>query len=388
MREYILWVLLIAALIGGFILYVLVDKQKSKLEQTVNDLLTNMPGGVFQFKLDELFTIIDVDDKFLDIIGYSKKNLLDEVSESLAKIVFISDLDTFKVNIQKQVQNKDNINMSVRIIKRNGSLVWVSIKGHVYMHNEETFVRGVAIDISDIKEHPSSSFNHIFDNVTIGIFFVSSNNYSVKNFNPFALKSIGISDINETFIDKIIYEDDLEDFKNAIIRCASTNKNVKIMHRFKNNKNLWVETTLNGNAQIGFKYILATFVDVTPSKKLERLVIKKEKELSNFYDFSMVNVIIVDVVKNFMVTYCNEFNNNFFENKMSMNLFNDIVYKDDIDVVKNVIKTTVKDGSFRGFRFRVYDKNNNVTYISGRTELLNKTKSEITIKFVFFSDVT
>lgn len=388
MKEYILEFLLIATVISGLVLFFLIDKQKKKMEFAMRDLLENMPGGMFEFRLDENFTIISANERFFNIVGYTKQTLVDELGDSLSKMVFISDIDDFKFEVSKQAQKDKNINMSARMIKRDGTLVWVSFRGRVYKKNNESFVRGVAIDITNSKQHASGMFDHIFDSIEVGIFAVSSEDYKIKNLNPYAYRVMSLDRTKnlEVVLDDVIHKDDISDFKLAMKKGIEENKNIKVIHRFKGNNKIWVETILNNNAHIGAAYVLVTFIDITHSKKLEQMVIKKQKEINKFYDYSCANIIVVDAIKNFDIVKIENCSNIVLENKSNMNLFSDLVYEKDFDIVKNILRTVISDGIYRGFRFRIYKDDKEITYISGTAELTKKTTKEVSITFIFFLD--
>jgi len=385
-KEYILEILLTATVLGGIILYYIVDKQKKRIESAMEDLLLNMPGGIFEFKVDESFTIISSNDTFLEIIGYTKEGLFEEANDSLSKIVFIKDLGGFSLEIQNKIKENKSIDMSVRMIKRDGSLVWVAFRGRLYRKNMDICVKGIAIDITDTKCHASGSFDHIFENISIGIFSVSHRDFSVKNMNPYFYTVMGIETNKENIrIDDIVSEKDIDNFKLAMKKSVDENTNIKFIHRIKNNSRIWIETVFNSNAHIGESYVLVTFIDVTQTKKMEQIVLKTEKEMSNVLNCSDANVIIVDVHNNFGIIEIQNHCEQIVSKTSTMNLFKDLIYKDDIFAVKTIINRTINEKLYKNYKFRVYTTNKKVIYVTGIAKLFKKTDKETQIKFIFFT---
>ena len=63
----------------------------------------------------------------LDILGYTYDELLDATDDKMINIIYESDRDAVEKSIETQMKINDEYETEYRIVRRNGSLLWINI---------------------------------------------------------------------------------------------------------------------------------------------------------------------------------------------------------------------------------------------------------------------
>lgn len=106
-------------------------KVVAKMSQHSNaqlaELITKaLPGGVMGAYLEEGYPLYTINNKMLDILGYTYDELLDATDDKMINIIYESDRDAVEKSIETQMKINDEYETEYRIVRRNGSLLWIN----------------------------------------------------------------------------------------------------------------------------------------------------------------------------------------------------------------------------------------------------------------------
>lgn len=87
---------------------------------------TSLPGGIMGRYLEEGFPLYTINDKMLDILGYTYDELLAESGEKVANLIFEEDRERVKNWAYHQLKRNEQSEIEYRLISKGGHLVWVN----------------------------------------------------------------------------------------------------------------------------------------------------------------------------------------------------------------------------------------------------------------------
>ncbi|MFC5285011.1 PAS domain S-box protein [Pedobacter alpinus] len=126
--------------------------QEKRTAQQFIAVTQNMPGITYRCKVDASWTMLFLSDGIKEITGYDAEDLISNNLISFAKIIHPDDLNnTFKV--EKELKNKQVFHLEYRIIRKDGTVVWVEEigRGAYNTQNQIKFIDGVILDITARK---------------------------------------------------------------------------------------------------------------------------------------------------------------------------------------------------------------------------------------------
>ncbi|MCC0714405.1 PAS domain-containing protein [Clostridioides sp. ES-S-0077-01] len=124
-------------------------KQKNLELEMVSE---NILGGILITEFNEDFTIKYTNSGYLSMIGYTREQLEDELQSKACNLIFYDDRKKALENIQHQLNTKGIAVYEHRIRRRDGNIIWVSIKGRLII-DDDGIKKGIWIitDITDLK---------------------------------------------------------------------------------------------------------------------------------------------------------------------------------------------------------------------------------------------
>lgn len=123
---------------------------QKKAQNEVLHLYNNIPGAVFRCRFDEEFSVIDANDGLFDFIGYTREEFA-ALGNSMSAITFPADLVVLRSEIRKQLQSGDTVQNEHRLICKDGTLKWISVKVQLFEEWAEQYLYCVFVDITDEK---------------------------------------------------------------------------------------------------------------------------------------------------------------------------------------------------------------------------------------------
>lgn len=115
-----------------------------------NTLAASIPGGVFEAFLDSHLTLLYGSQNVYSLYGYTKEQFSEEQQNRLANLIHSEDLASIYSGISHALKTDTHeVSLENRIIRRNGTIGWVLIRGTI---SSENTLDGVIIDITDRKK--------------------------------------------------------------------------------------------------------------------------------------------------------------------------------------------------------------------------------------------
>ncbi|MEG0649813.1 MAG: diguanylate cyclase [Oscillospiraceae bacterium] len=221
------------------------------------DVVDNAYAGIFQVGMDHEFTFLTCNEGYRRMLGYTAQEM-DEKFKNRA-LGFVHEDDTEYVNeeIRRQLSLGDTVTIEFRIVKANGTPIWILGTGNVVKsrHGGASLIV-VIIDNDKIKKKnleikKEYKFQkNILDNVVSGIKCVRFDaQFTIDYISPGFLSILGYTkeDIQTIYNGKyinMICEEDRKLVINDIVEQLKVSNVVTMHYRTpcKNGKIIWVET--------------------------------------------------------------------------------------------------------------------------------------------------
>ena len=108
-------------------------KQHSREYET---LLNNIPGGVQQCLNDRFFTLVEVNQGFLDLFGFSRDEITEQFHDRFIDMIHPDDRRGVLAKTEEQFSKDRKFTFNYRVLCKNGSFKWVMDNAQI-IHNEE-----------------------------------------------------------------------------------------------------------------------------------------------------------------------------------------------------------------------------------------------------------
>lgn len=101
--------------------------EKSEMQRSLEyqTLLDNIPGGVQKCLPDEFFTMVEINQGFITMFGYSKEELSERFQNRFISLIHPDDLQRVVAEVQAQLKEGEPITMSYRVLCKDGTYKWV-----------------------------------------------------------------------------------------------------------------------------------------------------------------------------------------------------------------------------------------------------------------------
>jgi len=158
-KEVRLWdkeeIIILETLANNIATSIIRIKNKKGLQESEEKfklLANNIPGGVYLVKFDEKRTKIFLNDEFEKLTGYSKEDFFTE-KVRLHELYHPDDRNRALLEIDKAIQNKKSFLVTSRLIKKDGSVIWIEEHGEAIMVDDNVeYLEGVLIDVTEKKK--------------------------------------------------------------------------------------------------------------------------------------------------------------------------------------------------------------------------------------------
>ncbi|MGI5895859.1 MAG: PAS domain-containing protein [Oscillospiraceae bacterium] len=120
------------------------------LNATLQFLNDNAPGGICEVKLNGSFTLIFANEAFYHILGYTPAQLREELDNKLILLTHPDDVDLFQAVIQNARESgQKNFEYEKRVRRRDGSVIWLLVRGAFTKNAGETVLSCIVIDTTE-----------------------------------------------------------------------------------------------------------------------------------------------------------------------------------------------------------------------------------------------
>ena len=111
-----------------------------------------IPGGVMQCGNDSGYTIIEVNDGFLDMFGFSREELAERFQNRFIALIHPSDRQNFLIEVDRQLNRGDRISLSYRVLCRDGSYRWTASSAQLFGDEREERFFCILLDLTEVRD--------------------------------------------------------------------------------------------------------------------------------------------------------------------------------------------------------------------------------------------
>lgn len=124
---------------------------QKRAQQEVMHLYNNIPGAVFRCRFDEDFSIIDANDGLFEFLGYTREEFA-HMGNRMSAVIYPEDLIIMTDKLNAQLTHGNTIHNENRLICKDGTVKWVSIKAQLLQEGAERYFYCVFVDVSEEKQ--------------------------------------------------------------------------------------------------------------------------------------------------------------------------------------------------------------------------------------------
>lgn len=104
---------------------------KNKMTQKANEKLMeliskSLPGGIMGGYLEEGFPLYTINDKMLEILGYTYDELIAATDEKMMNIIYEGDQNRVEESIETQFELCNEYEVEYRVVGKGGRIIWVN----------------------------------------------------------------------------------------------------------------------------------------------------------------------------------------------------------------------------------------------------------------------
>lgn len=187
-------------------------------EERFRTLVANIPGAVYRCACDGQFNepllrrMVFLSEAIQDISGYTPSDFINNRVRSFASIIHPQDRVRIEQVIWQSISAKQPYIVEYRIVRANGSFVWVYDKGQgIWSESEDIlWLDGVILDITEQKkteidlQDTQAFLNSILENLPVGVFIKDANELRIMYWNKASEELFGYS--KEDVLGKNDYE--------------------------------------------------------------------------------------------------------------------------------------------------------------------------------------
>ena len=121
-------------------------------------LANNIPAAVYLVRYDEDRSKVYLNNEIEKITGYSKEDFFAK-KISLTDLYHYDDKKIVEAVIENAVQNKKSFVITCRLIRKNGSIIWIEEYGEaIVINNKVEYIEGVILDVTERKNAEEAVF--------------------------------------------------------------------------------------------------------------------------------------------------------------------------------------------------------------------------------------
>lgn len=247
---------------------------------TMDDLVDNAHAGIFQVGLDDSFTFLTCNEGYRKMLGYTSKEVEEKFKNQALGFVHPDDVEYVNTEIRRQLGMSDTVTIEFRIVRADGSPLWILGSGSVVKGRDGSFSLVVVIIDNDQEkrrtlelEREHKKYKKILASIPTGIKCVRHDeDFTLDYMSPAFLMLLGYNeaDLETRFENKyvnLIHEEDRSIVLNDIFEQRKTSNVVTLRYRSpcKDGRLIWMETVsrLCPPDEDGIQRWYSNVVDVT-----------------------------------------------------------------------------------------------------------------------------
>lgn len=265
---------------------------------STDDLIDTIHAGIIQVGMDYEFTFLTCNEGYRKMLGYTAKEIDDKFKNKALGFVHPDDMEYVNKEIRHQLGLGDTVTIEFRIVRADGTSIWILGTGNVVKaKNGTSSLSVVIINNDEIKkrqlevEANGVHYKRIVDRMPTGLKCVRYDEcFTIDYISPSFLSIIGYneSEIHTLFHGKyinLIYEEDREPMLDEIFEQLKTSSVVNLHYRSKckDGRLIWLQTVsrLCPPDEDGIQRCYSTVIDITDT--ISDAEKQKSRSLANRY---------------------------------------------------------------------------------------------------------
>lgn len=281
-----------------------------RAQQEIIHLYNNIPGAVFRCRFDAHFSIIEANDGLFDFLGYTREEFA-ALGNCMSAVIYPEDLSAMQGVLKAQLAHGNTIHNQNRLICKDGSVKWISIKAQLFREEGQEYFYCVFVDITEekllqerVKELYEKELAYFTETSAAGGGIQGRINVTKNRVESYlATADAAIADVGDTYSkavgnladsaldpkmterirETLSYEKVLTDFT-----AGRTDYHFEFLRRRNDGSTFWVSTSLRSyqNPETGDIILFFYTFDIT-EKKLQELLLDRIAEL----DYDLITEI-------------------------------------------------------------------------------------------------
>ncbi|MEG0841243.1 MAG: sensor domain-containing diguanylate cyclase [Erysipelotrichaceae bacterium] len=129
------------------------DEREFMFQESDYKLINNVPGGLAIYRIGETFETLYFNDGVCLLTGHTRSEYAKIINHDAMDIVYQGDQVVLGNEIKNAITYNRKINISYRIIHKNGQLVWVHLSGNIKnVEGRGLLIYAIFMDISDERK--------------------------------------------------------------------------------------------------------------------------------------------------------------------------------------------------------------------------------------------
>lgn len=282
-----------------FFPFSLEKKYENELKKEL--LSKSISGGLLCSYDEPNFPLYLVNQQLLNYLGYKNEDEFKKTINGLViNCIYVDDRENNKKQAIRQLENSEYYIIEYRMIRKDGSLIWVEDKGKIISSDEgRNIIIGILSDITKKKElqeelekkaEKAEMLDRLFNTASSGIFRLNiKNRFEIEYANETYFSIMGYTreqfkDEQENSIINIIYPEDREMVKSEIQKLSMSNRsNLEIEFKIKKRtkKIIWAHASCSVLKDANKNQILVGILtDITKEKDSKNKLTESEQTLA------------------------------------------------------------------------------------------------------------
>ena len=128
------------------------QRMLKKLSREEEAILNLIPGGVMQCRNDGRYTIVEMNEGFLGMFGFTREELAEQFQNQFLAMIHPADRQNFLMEVDRQLNRGDRLSLSYRILCRDGSYKWTASSAKLFGNEREERFFCIFLDLTEVRD--------------------------------------------------------------------------------------------------------------------------------------------------------------------------------------------------------------------------------------------
>lgn len=343
----------------------------------IKELIDNAYAGIFQVGMDHEFTFLTCNEGYRRMLGYTIKEMEEKFKNQALGFVHQDDIEYVNYEIRRQLGISDIVTIEFRVVKSDGTPIWILGTGNV-VRGKEGFKSLIVVIVENDRlkkrslemEESYWKYRKVLDNIPACVKCIRfDEDFTLDYISPSFISLIGYTDkeIKNKFDGKyidLIFEKDRKNVISDIISQINSKDIITLNYRIrcKDNRLISLETIsrLCENDKDGKQYFYSSIVDVTDETYEEKD--RTSNNLANRYQKALKqwgDILFEYNFKDDTIIFSDNYYNIFQvepKSTITEQLLN--IYEDDCKTLLDALEEAQRGNKPETIEIRILSKNN------------------------------